>query len=316
MVCLAGSTPRSPGEPGETSLAKLRDAPAMRVTDVHVHIQPWEQLTPASLAFIQAGHPHDRDRIQGYLKDPGAFLRYMDAQGVQRCGLINYVAPDTLGFTEKVNDFVSAYVRDHPDRLIAYGGVHPRLGGDAADAKRKVRALQQMGIRALKIHPSHQLVHANDHVRGNARLGAIYETAQELGMPVMVHTGTSMFPSARNRFGHPLELDDVCADYPDLKVIMAHGGRPLWTDEAFFVMRRFDNVWLDVSSIPPKRFPEWFPKLTDVISQVLYGSDWPGPGPKELGDNVRVYREEMGLPRPLVEMLMHENSLALFPEAA
>lgn len=289
----------------------------MRVTDIHVHIQPWRLLKPSALQFISAGHSGPAaDRIQGYQKDPAAFLAYMDQQGVHRCGLINYVAPDTLGFTEAVNEFVSGYVRDHPDRLIAFGGVHPRLGGDAAGAKREVRALKDKGIRGIKIHPSHQLVHANDHARGNARLGAIYETCQELGMPVMVHTGTSMFPLARNRFGNPLELDDVCVDYPDLKVIMAHGGRPLWTAEAFFVLRRFENVWMDVSSIPPKRFPEWFPKLMDISDRVLYGSDWPGPGPKELGDNVKAYRQELAMPKPLLEMLLHENSTALFPEAA
>lgn len=288
----------------------------MRVTDIHVHIQPWSLLKPEALAFIAAGHEHDAARIQGFQKDPVAFLAYMDEQGVHRCGLINYVAPDTLGFTEAVNDFVAGYVRDHPDRLLAFGGVHPRLGGDAARARREVRSLHERGIRAVKVHPSHQLVHANDHARGNARLGAIYETCQELGMPVMVHTGTSMFPGARNRFGNPLELDDVCVDFPDLKVIMAHGGRPLWTAEANFVLRRFDNLWLDVSSIPPKRFPEWFPRMQEMLPRFLYGSDWPGPGPKNLGDNARAYRADLGLPKPLAAMLLHENSLALFPEGA
>lgn len=288
----------------------------MRVTDVHVHIQPWTHLTPASLAFLSEGRASDTARIQGFQKDPEAFLRYMDEQGVHRCGLVNYVAPDTLGFTEEVNDFVAGYVRDHPDRLLAYGGVHPRLGGGAAEAKHQVRRLHERGIRAVKIHPSHQLVHANDHVRGNERLGAIYEACQELRMPVMVHTGTSMFPSARNRFGNPMELDDVAVDFPDLRVIMAHGGRPLWTQEAFFILRRFENVYLDVSSIPPKRFPEWFPKMQEIADRVLYGSDWPGPGPRHLGDNAKLYAKELALPKPLAQMLLHENSLALFPEAA
>lgn len=288
----------------------------MRVTDIHVHIQPWRLLKPEALAFIQAGHAEHLDRVQGYLKDPEAFLRYMDEQGVHRAGLVNYPADDTLGFTHAVNDFIADYVQDHPDRLLAYGGVHPRLGGDAAQAKALVRSLHERGIRALKVHPSHQLVHANDHVRGNQRLAAIYDTAQELGMPVMVHTGTSMFPQARNRFGNPLELDDVCADYPDLKVVMAHGGRPLWTKEAFFILRRFENCWLDVSSIPPKRFPEWFPRLDELLPRILYGSDWPGPGPKELGDNIRLYKEELALPKPLAQMILHQNSLALFPEEA
>lgn len=287
----------------------------MRVTDVHVHIQPWWLLKPAAMEFIAQARPHDRDRVAGFLKDPEAFLAYMDEQGVWRCGLVNYVAPETLGFTEEVNEFVARYVRDHPDRLIAYGGVHPRTGS-AAEARKQVGMLHERGIRALKIHPPHQLVHANDHVHGGERLRAIYDTAQELRMPVMVHTGTSLFPGARNRFGHPMELDDVCVDFPELQVVMAHGGRPLWTEEAFFLLRRHANLWLDLSSIPPRRVPEWFPKLFEVADRVLYGSDWPGPGPKELGDNARLYREEMAIARPLAQMMLEQNALRLFPERA
>jgi predicted TIM-barrel fold metal-dependent hydrolase len=251
-------------------------------------------------------------RVQAVIEDPERLLAYMDAQGVHRCGLINYPAMDTLGFTEEVNDFVAGFVKGHEDRLLAFGGVHPRLGGDAGQARRAVHRLREMGIRALKVHPPHQLVHANDHVRGNERLRAIYEAAQELRMPVMVHTGTSLFPGARNRFGNPLDLDDVAQDFPDLQLILAHGGRPLWTQEAFFVLRRFRNVWLDLSSIPPQRIPEWFPALSDVRDRVLYGSDWPGPGVKELGDNIPRIRD-LALARPFYERIFQLNAERLFP---
>jgi len=40
----------------------------------------------------------------------------------------------------------------------------------------------------------------------------------------MVHTRTSIFPSARNKFGNPIDIDDVIIDFPDLKAIIAHGG--------------------------------------------------------------------------------------------
>lgn len=300
---------------GETSLGAARPAGPMRVTDVHVHVQPWRLLRPEALAFITAGHGQDAERVRGLLEDPEAFLAYMDAQGIARCGLVNYPAPDTLGFTDEVNDFVTSFAKGHEDRLLPFGGVHPRLGGDARAARKEVLALHERGIRALKVHPPHQLVHANDYVRGNERLRAIYEAAQEVGMPVIVHTGTSMFPGARNRFAHPLDLDDVCQDFPDLQVVMAHGGRPLWTREAFFLLRRFPNLWLDVSGIPPGRMGEWFPRLFEVRDRVLYGSDWPGPGPKELGDNVRAFGE-VGLAKPMRELLFEENALRLFPERA
>ncbi|MCA1812957.1 MAG: amidohydrolase family protein [Halobacteriales archaeon] len=286
----------------------------MRVTDIHVHIQPWELLKPEALAFIQHGHPHDAQTIRGFLQSPDKLLAYMDQQGVHRCGLINYPAPDTLGFTEKVNDFVAQYVKGHEDRFIAFGGLDPRRG-TAEEARAQVRALRDKGIRALKVHPPHQVVAANDYLRGNAKLRGMYEAAQELEMPVMVHTGTSLFPGARNAFADPMALDDVCQDFPDLQVVMAHGGRALWTREAGFLLRRFENLWLDLSSIPPQRIPEWFPNLFDIRERVLYGSDWPGPGVKQLGDNIRRFQEELALARPLLELIFEENAARLFPEA-
>src|ERR1051326_5986598 len=67
--------------------------------------------------------------------------------------------------------------------------------------------------------------------------------AQANGMPIMIHTGTSIFPGARDLHAQPMLCDDVCVDYPNLVVILAHGGRPLWMNEAFFLVRRHKNMY-------------------------------------------------------------------------
>lgn len=143
-----------------------------------------------------------------------------------------------------------------------------------------------MGIRCLKIHPPHQLFPANAYTMGLENLARIYRRCEERGMPVLVHTGTSIFPGARCKYGHPMELDDVAIDYPDLTIIMAHGGRPLWMDEAFFVLRRHKNVHLELSGIPPKRLLEYFPRLAEIADRVVWGTDWPSPGVKDLRENL------------------------------
>ena len=76
----------------------------------------------------------------------------------------------------------------------------------------------------------------------------------------MFHTGTSIFPGARNKYGDPIYIDDVAVDFPKLKILLAHGGRPLWMDTAFFLMRRHPNVYLDISGIPPKTLLKYFPR--------------------------------------------------------
>jgi predicted TIM-barrel fold metal-dependent hydrolase len=102
----------------------------------------------------------------------------------------------------------------------------------------------------------------------------------------MVHTGTSIFPGARSKYGNPMELDDVAIDFPDLPIIMAHGGRPLYMEEAFFILRRHRNVWLDLSGIPPLRMLEYFPRIEELSTRVLWGTDWPSPGVESMRGNV------------------------------
>lgn len=253
------------------------------VSDLHIHIQPWRQLKPDVAAVMRRGKEEEWDRLTALMDDPKLLLEMLDRSGIWRVGLINYPSPDLMGFTDETNRFAADYASAAPQRLLAFGGVHPRF---TKDAEAQVEELLQMGIRCLKIHPPHQLFPANAYTMGLENLARIYRRCEERGMPVLVHTGTSIFPGARCKYGHPMELDDVAIDYPDLTIIMAHGGRPLWMDEAFFVLRRHKNVHLELSGIPPKRLLEYFPRLAEIADRVVWGTDWPSPGVKDLRENL------------------------------
>ena len=285
-----------------------------RVTDVHVHMQPWEGFRPATLARMRGGRP-DFDRIIEMSRDPSLFLRYLDSVGVERAALINYPAPDVMGFGPETSAFALRYAAAAPDRLLAVGGVHPRL---SSDPEGDVERLADSGLRALKLHPPHMLVHPAAHTEqtpeGRA-LAAIYTAAQRRGLPVIIHTGTSVFPGARVRFGDPIGIDDVAVDFPDLRIVMAHGGRPLWMSTCFFLMRRHPNVWLDLSGIPPRSLPEYFPRLREVSDRVLFGTDWPSPGVKDIGENLRAV---LDLPDDYLDAkarraIVQDNALRLYP---
>src|SRR5437773_4599229 len=188
------------------------------------------------------------------------------------------------------------------------GGVHPRF---AEDAGAEVRRAVATGVRALKVHPPHMGFAANAYLDGLDGLRAIYEEAQRLRLPVMIHTGTSVFPGARSRLGEPMAVDDVAVDFPDLKIVLAHGGRPLWMDQAFFLVRRFPNVYMDVSSIPPKAILRYFPRLAEVAGKVLYGSDWPAPGVRSMATNLRDF-QSLDLPEPARAKILTENARKVF----
>ena len=203
-----------------------------------------------------------------------------------------------------------------PERLIAVGGVHPRFTKDPSG---EVARLAQAGIRALKLHPPHMKIRPEDYLDTSSATGrslaAIYAAASEHGLAVIIHTGTSIFPGARSRFGDPMGIDDVAVDFPDLKIVMAHGGRPIWTEAAFFLMRRHPNIWLDLSGIPPKNLPAYFPRLPRVVDRVLFGSDWPSPGVKDIGENIDAF---LSLPDDYLDSaqktaILQDNALSLYP---
>ena len=105
--------------------------------------------------------------------------------------LINYVAPEVIGFTNGVNQFVADYVKADPKRLLSCGSLHPR---HTTNVLADVEHILRLGLQMIKIHPPHQLLFPNDYLSGAKELEIIYRAAEANGVPVMFHTGTSIFP--------------------------------------------------------------------------------------------------------------------------
>ena len=255
------------------------------ITDCHIHIQPVEMFKPEALALMR--RRPQWALVEECCRSAKAFLKHLDASGIDRAVLINYVAPEVIGFTAGVNEWIANYCKEDPRRLIPCGSLHPR---HTTNIMADVEQILRLGLRLIKIHPPHQLLFPNDYQRGVNELEIIYRAAEANGIPVMFHTGTSIFPGARNKFGDPIYLDDVAVDFPHLKILLAHGGRPLWMKTAFFLVRRHANVHLDISGIPPKTLLQYFPRLEEIASKTLFGTDWPGPGVPEISRNLDDFR--------------------------
>lgn len=249
----------------------------------------------------------DLGRIERALADPKELLRLMDEEGVERAALINYPAPDVMGFTAATNDWVAAFVSGHEDRLVAVGSVHPLLSRDPAG---ETVRLFDRGIRMFKLHPPHQRVAANAYRGGDDALEKIYTTAQAARRPVMIHTGTSIFPGARNVYADPMAADDVAVDFPDLTVILAHAGRPLFMPTAVFLARRHPNVYLDLSGIPPRKLLEYLPRLEELSGKCLWGTDYPSPGVASMRGNVEDFRS-LPISEAAKERILWTNAAAI-----
>jgi len=281
------------------------------VTDVHVHIQPWEMLRPAVVEAMRRGRD-DMAEVERALKDPKALLALMDRDGIGRLVLINYESPDVMGFSTATNDWILEYTKGARDRLLPCVGINPRF---EKDVRGRAERLADGGARLFKVHGPHMLVAPNAYLDAHPSLRALYEVASARRIPVMFHTGTSVFRGARTKHGDPLMVEDVGVDFPELDVIIAHGGRPFWTEEAFFLLRRFPRFHLDLSGIPPPRILEWFPRLEEIADRVLFGTDWPSPGVPSIAKNLAAVRA-LPLSPATIEKFVSGNAQRLFPPRA
>jgi predicted TIM-barrel fold metal-dependent hydrolase len=279
------------------------------ITDCHVHINPISGFKPQALELIQRNRTDLHD-VEEYCRSPKAFLNYLDRCGVDRAALINYVAPEVIGFGPEVNQFVADYASHDPKRLISCGSLHPR---HTTNIMADVEHILRLGLRMIKIHPPHQLLFPNDYLNGVKELEIIYRAAEANGIPVMFHTGTSVFPGARNKYGDPIHLDDVAIDFPKLKIILAHGGRPIWMHTAFFLLRRHPNIYLDISGIPPKALLTYFPRLSEIVHKTLFGTDWPSPGVVDIKRNLDEFRA-LPLDQTMQAQILGGTAAALWPQ--
>jgi predicted TIM-barrel fold metal-dependent hydrolase len=278
----------------------------VKVFDCHIHVQPWTMLAPGVLPLLAA----HADTI-AVLSSPENVLRHLDENGVERACCINYVSPDVMGFTREVNDWVADFTRAHRDRLIPVGSVNPLHENDV---RSEIQRVLDLGIGMIKIHPPHQLFRPNAYRAEIPQLAEIYRACEERRIPVMIHTGTSIFPRARNVYADPMPVDDVAIDFPKLTIILAHAGRPLYGETATFLARRHPNVFFDISGIPPRALLRYVPRLADLADKALWGTDWPSPGVASIRRNVEDFRG-LGLGADVERKILWENATRVFPSS-
>jgi uncharacterized protein len=165
---------------------------------------------------------------------------------------------------------------EHADVLIPFGSVDPWREAAAVDQARVL--VREHGVRGFKFHPSLQAFHPNDPM-----VYPLYEALQELDVIALFHSGQTGIGAGlpggggiRVKYANPLALDDVAADFPDLRIVIAHPSFP-WQDEALAVATHKPNVYIDLSGWSPKYFPPQLVRYANTLlrDKVLFGSDFP-----------------------------------------
>ncbi|MEV4703262.1 amidohydrolase family protein [Actinoplanes sp. NPDC049316] len=251
------------------------DVRSLTAIDVHTHAEVGRdghpslapELMVASAAYFGAqGHRQPTiDEIARYYRE-----RAMAAV------VFTVDAEHATGHRRISNEEVAEGCAAHPDVLIPFASVDPFKG--RAGVREARRLVAGHGVRGFKFHPSLQGFAPDDRMAY-----PLYEAIEELGVPALFHTGQTGIGAGvrggggiRLRYSHPMLVDDVAADFPDLRIILAHPSFP-WQDEALAVATHKPHVYIDLSGWSPKYFPPQLVRYADSLLQdkVLFGSDYP-----------------------------------------
>lgn len=243
-----------------------------RAIDLHVHPSTREWVDGAMGEFRPACEDYFHTHLPEHTVDEMAeVFRAADVLGV----LLAWDAETHTGNPPVSNDFVASCVAAHPDAFLGFASVDPHKTDATVELERAVRFL---GLRGLKMHPGAQGFAPDDRA-----VYPIWETAESLGIPVLIHTGTTGLGAGMRGGGgvaldlsNPMRIDRMAIDFPDLQIVMAHPAWP-WQDEQLAVLAHKPNTWIDLSGWSPKRFaPELVREIRGRLQdRVLFGTDYP-----------------------------------------
>ena len=232
---------------------------------------------------------------------PARFDEYMDSEGVDIAILFAEYSPRSTGI-QPVEDLLPI-LEHNPDRFKLMANLNPHLHYPlVGELKRQI----SLGAVGLKLHPVHGSFAPNDRM-----LYPAYAFCEAEDFPVVFHCGTSVFPGATNRYADPALIEDVARDFPDLSVVLAHGGRGWWYDAAAFITLMRPNVWNEVSGLPPRKLPDYYSnfEFERLAEKMIFGTDWPGvPGPRANAQAIA----DLGLEQATLAKVLHENARAVY----
>jgi predicted TIM-barrel fold metal-dependent hydrolase len=194
-------------------------------------------------------HAHPDFKAPGELYSPAEFVAGMDQGGIDITCLYGNDQADPGSCppwrderfmavpTNYSDEELYAFCKQYPDRLIGFTSVNP----DRYQPERKVeRAIKEFGMKAVKLYP-HSGFYPNDQ-----RLTRTYDLCSRLGIPVIIHTGMKAVRWQWMKYNQPIFIDDIATNFPDLNIVMCHGGYP-WTEEFITVAYTNPNIWVDLT---------------------------------------------------------------------
>ena len=261
------------------------------IVDCHVHLNNYHEQEAVSL-------DQSLDRLQGAMQEAGVTYSLV---------LTSYIVSPHRPSTAEVVKAI-----ENIDSLGVVAGIS-YLKYRERDLRELADFLSAGLVKGLKLYPGYEPFYPHDQ-----RLKVVYDLAEEFEVPVMIHTGDTYSPKGKLKYAHPLEVDEVAVDHPNVKIVICHLGNP-WLVDCMEVVYKNANVYADFSGLILGEFTEAFEDyMEEQIGEVilyageprkfLYGSDWPICSMKSYVEFVR----QLKLPPADLHAIMYENSRQLF----
>jgi len=191
-------------------------------------------------------------------------LGTMAANGID----VSVVMPAAGSEPRATHDAIAGLCEQHPGRIFGMVSMTPLIGRAEYEAEAR-RCIEELGFKAIKLHPQAHAVSPAFEVSN-----VVFECAVELRVPVMVHTGSGA------PFALPSLLIRRARQYPELKIILAHAGFAIYSEEAMVAAEVCDNIFLE---------PTWciagdIRRMVRTLGpdRVMFGGDLPTNVPVEL----------------------------------
>jgi predicted TIM-barrel fold metal-dependent hydrolase len=168
------------------------------------------------------------------------------------------------------NRFVADYVKRSPGKLIGFAGIDPTESSALEELK---IARDDLHLRGITISPANQDFHPAD-----SRAMRVYEEAERLGMPVLVHPVGQFSEQSKLEYARPYLLDEVGRTFPKLRLVISQMGQP-WVDETILLLGKHANMYADISGLLSRPWQAYNALVSaqqyGVIDKLLFGSDFP-----------------------------------------
>jgi predicted TIM-barrel fold metal-dependent hydrolase len=210
------------------------------------------------------------------------------------------------------NRYVADYVNKFPQKLIGFAGIDPTERSAAGEVR---VARSDMGLRGVTLSPANQDFHPSD-----TRAMRVYEMAEELGMPVLIHPGSPFAEQSKMEFARPFLLDEVARTFPRLRMVVAQLGHP-FIEETICLLGKHPHIYAEVSGLLKRPWQAYNALVSayqyGVIDKLLFGSDFPYTNPTECIEslynlNQMAHGTNMPIvPRESLRCIVERDALAL-----